>query len=237
MIVRPLLVVLWCAAGPALAQERITDFDVSVEVEKDGDIVVTETIAVIAEGRQIRRGVFRDLPRYYLKNNRKLPYAYDVKRVEKNGAREPYAVEKSGNAFRIRIGDADVFLASGPYTYEIEYEVKNQVRYFGAYDELYWNATGTYWAFPIERASVRIALPGGARALQQAAYTGPRGSTRQDYAYEFLNGVHGFTTTGRLQQREGMTVAVGFEKGVVDPPSSGDARAEWWALNASRLVL
>ena len=51
----------------ALAAEQINDFDVDIEVRKSGDILVTEKIEVTSEGRQIRRGIFRDLPRYYKK--------------------------------------------------------------------------------------------------------------------------------------------------------------------------
>ena len=52
-------------AAPALAREQINLFDSNITVERDGDIVVTETINVTAEGDQIRRGIFRDLPRFY----------------------------------------------------------------------------------------------------------------------------------------------------------------------------
>ena len=38
-----------------------------------------------------------------------------------------------------------------------------------------------------------------------------------------------------LAAGEGLTVAIGFAKGVVDPPSAADARAEWLARNLSQL--
>lgn len=221
----------------ARAQERITDFDVAIEVEKDGDILVTETIGVISQGYQIERGIFRDLPRTYLKGARTLPYAYDVRSVVRDGKKEPYAIEKDGNAFRIRIGDADVLLGNGPHTYVIAYGVKNQIRYFGDYDEVYWNATGNYWAFPIDHARARIALPDGASAVQTAGYTGYLGDADQFYSYRFENGAHNFEATRPFDPGEGMTVAVGFAKGVVDPPSAADARGEWWAANASLVIL
>lgn len=221
----------------ARAEERITSFDVTIEAEFDGDIGVTERIAVISEGDRIQRGVFRDLPRSFLKGARTLPYEYAVKGVLRDGKKEPYAVEKDGNAFRIRIGDADVFLENGPHAYEIAYEVKNQVRYFGDHDEVYWNATGNYWAFAIERASARILLPGGAGAIETSAYTGHEGDTDRHYDYRFDKGAHIFTTTAPLAAGMGMTVAVGFAKGVVLPPSAADARAEWWAANASLVIL
>ncbi|MEK7266507.1 MAG: DUF2207 domain-containing protein, partial [Pseudomonadota bacterium] len=232
-----LLAAFLIAVAPAHAQERITSFDVTIEAEKDGDILVTERIAVISENYQIQRGIFRDLPRTYLKGAQTLPYEYDVKSVQRDGKKEPYAVEKDGNAFRLRIGDADEFLPNGPHAYEIAYEVKNQVRYFGDYDEVYWNATGNYWAFPIEHASARVFLPGGAGAVQTSAYTGFLGDKDQYYSYRFEAGAHVFEATRPFDPGEGMTVAVGFAKGVVDPPTAADARGEWWAANLSLVIL
>ena len=107
----------------AVAEEKIDRFDVSISVETDGDIEVSETIQVTSEGTRIRRGIFRDLPRYYADDEGltgdKLPYQYDVRRVTRDGRREPYSVERDGNAFRIRIGDAAVFLQHGSHTYDI----------------------------------------------------------------------------------------------------------------------
>jgi hypothetical protein len=239
MNTRVFVLAIFALLTPAFAQarEQIDDFSVDIEVQKSGDIVVVETIAVASEGDQIRRGIFRDLPRYYEKNGAKLPYRYEVGRVTRDGRKEPYAVEREDNAFRIRIGDADIFLERGAHVYEVEYAVKNQVRYFDEYDELYWNATGNYWNFPIEKANARVMLPGGAGARSVAAYTGGQGETGGAYRYETSGGAHVFTTTSPLARGEGLTVAVGFEKGVADPPSPGDLRAEWWARNASALVL
>lgn len=221
----------------ARAEERIANFDVTIETQKDGDILVTEKIAVLSEGYQIQRGIFRDLPRTYLKGARTLPYKYDVKSVTRDGNKEPFAIESDGNAYRIRIGDADVYLTNGRHIYEIAYEVQNQVRYFADYDEIYWNATGNYWAFPIDRASARIILPGGVGAIQASGYTGYQGEADRNYDYAFTDGVHVFVTTAPLAAGMGMTVAVGFAKGVVDPPSAADARAEWWAANLSLVIL
>lgn len=183
----------------AVAEEKIDSFDVSISVETDGDIEVSETIQVTSEGTRIRRGIFRDLPRYYAddegQTGDKLPYQYDVRRVTRDGRREPYSVERDGNAFRIRIGDADVFLQHGSHTYEIEYEVKNQIRYFETHDELFWNVTGNYWLFPIDQSAVRITLPEDARTVSQDAYTGGFGDVGSDYAYRQSGGAHVFEAT------------------------------------------
>ena len=56
------LVVLLAALAPAGAVERILRFVSDVTVERNGDLAVTETIAVQAEGKEIRRGILRDFP-------------------------------------------------------------------------------------------------------------------------------------------------------------------------------
>jgi hypothetical protein len=46
-------------AVPAWAYERILSWHSHLVVEKGGDLVVTETIRVRAEGKEIKRGIFR----------------------------------------------------------------------------------------------------------------------------------------------------------------------------------
>ncbi|MEP3765182.1 MAG: DUF2207 domain-containing protein, partial [Marinomonas sp.] len=58
--------------------ERILSYDVTIEVQKDADFIITERISVNSEGRQIRRGIFRDLPRYKLDDGTPIPYRYKL---------------------------------------------------------------------------------------------------------------------------------------------------------------
>jgi uncharacterized membrane protein YgcG len=220
----PLLLVF---SAPAFAIEQINRFDVLIEVERDGDIVVTETLDVTAEGVEIRRGIFRDLPRYY-ENGARYVYDYDVLSVTRDGQDEPYDTGTEGNAFRIRMGDEDVFLQNGPHRYELRYRVANQIRYFDDHDEIYWNATGNYWSFPIENARATIVLPPGAAIIGADGYTGAFGQSGDDYAYRREGERHVFETTAPLRPGEGLTVSVSFEKDLIDPPSAADAGALWW---------
>ena len=195
------LALLSCWVGlSALAEEAIERFDVDITVEKDGDIIVTETIAVTVEGREIRRGIFRELPAFYADPDGpgNLPFQYKVLSVRKDGAREPYERERNGNAVLIRIGDPDRYLDYREHVYEIRYRVKNQIRYQDAFDELYWNVTGTYWAFPIRAATARIRFPGAANPIEYNAYTGGFGSSESNASYRREDGAHVFTTTDRL---------------------------------------
>ena len=228
-----------CAVLPAFADEEIRRFDVEIEVEQDGDIIVTETLVVNVEGRQIRRGIFRELPAYYLDDDgvARLPYRYDILSIRKDGRREPYERERSGNAQIIRIGNPDRRLDYREHVYEIRYSVKNQIRYFETYDELYWNVTGSYWQFPILSASASVKLPGGARVERTNVFTGAFGETGRAANYRVSNGRHRFETTESLGARAGMTISLQLEKGVIDPPSASDLRWKWWARNGSLTVL
>ena len=234
------LILTWCFlafAQVGLAAEKINQFDVVIEVQTSGDIIVTESITVTSEGNQIRRGIFRDLPRLYMQDGVELPYRYDVLSIRRNGQSEPYKKSREGNAVRLRIGDADVFLNNGAHNYEIRYRAKNQVRYFADYDEVYWNATGNYWDFPIAGATATIRLPSGAQVSGVNAYTGVFGVKGDDYAYLRDGDNHIFKTTRALGHREGLTVAVGFEKGLIDPPSASDRSWLWWQRNGSLAIL
>ncbi len=59
---RSLLLIACLLPALVSAQEAIEDFSVSLQVEADGNLLVTERITVRAEGRDIRRGIYRDLP-------------------------------------------------------------------------------------------------------------------------------------------------------------------------------
>ncbi len=221
----------------ALADERITAFDVQIDVQTDGDILVTETIDVTVEGRRIKRGIFRDLPRYYTEAGDRYPVQYKVLSVTRAGQAETYTIRKEGNAYQIRIGDADHYLPHGAHQYRIRYAVKNQVRYFGDFDEIYLNATGTYWVFPIDTVTVTLRLPDGGVILNTDGYTGRYGSRDKHFTTAIRGQDIVFETTQALSAREGMSVSVSIEKGLIDPPSVGDQRFLWWLRNGAMLLL
>jgi hypothetical protein len=59
-------VAILCLAPFARAQsEGILDYHSDIRVNADGSMVVTETIHVESAGKQIRHGIYRDLPTSY----------------------------------------------------------------------------------------------------------------------------------------------------------------------------
>ena len=80
LVVAGLLVL---APAAARADERIFAFNSTIEVASDGELTVTETIRVRAEGNQIRRGIFRDIPLVFeTESGRKARAGFDLVSVE-----------------------------------------------------------------------------------------------------------------------------------------------------------
>ncbi len=231
-ILLPALALLLPWATAADAEERILELDSRVVVGTDGGLIVTETITVEAEGRSIKRGIYRDFPTLYEgPGGRRHVVGFRVVEVLRDGRHENWFTKQRSNGVRVYAGKEDVYLRPGRYQYTFTYRTDRQIGYFEAYDELDWNVTGNEWEFAIDRARVTIVLPGGARVVQTAAYTGPQGATGQDWAgWTDERGNPVFESTRRLAPREGLTVAVAWPKGFVSPPTVADEVA--WTLRA-----
>ncbi len=226
-------------ALPAWAAEEIRSFDADIAIAADGTIRVAETIVVNAEGNQIRRGIFRDIPiRFEDASGQMREVGLDVVSVTRNGRDEPYAVERGAGIVRIRIGDADVMLPRTTHSYEIVYETDRQIRFFESHDEFYWNVTGNAWDFPILESSADIRLPAGVAAEDVTFYTGAFGSTEQQARAERLEdgNLIRVTSSRRFQPREGLTVAIAMPKGSIAPPTAAQER-EWWLRDNAALVI
>lgn len=226
-------------AGTAAAQEEIRQFHSVIDVGADASLTVTETITVNVEGRDISRGIYRDIPlRYEDANGRIREVKLDVRSVTRDGKTEPFKTEHKSGVLRIQIGSANLLLDHGIHKYEITYETNRQIRYFSDHDELYWNVTGNAWVFPILQASAEVRLPDGVQATDVAYFTGGYGTTGQSARSELVENGNKilFETTGSLNPREGLTVVVAFPKGVVAPVSEAELRADWLQDNLSWLV-
>ena len=204
-------------------QERILSFDSHIDIRADGDVVVTETIRVVAAGKKIRRGIYRDFPtRYRNRRGGQVTVRFEVLEVLRDNRPDGFHTEQQSNGMRVYIGKKDVFLQPGEYTYTLVYRTDRQIGFFDEYDELYWNVTGNGWDFVIERARAVVQLPPGAEVVQVAAYTGPVGADGQDYTIDQTAGDLGFATTRALAPREGLTIAVAWPKGAVDQPETAE---------------
>jgi uncharacterized membrane protein YgcG len=203
-------------SSPAAAQgtERILNYDVQIAVESTGDIFVTEVIDYDLGGAE-RHGIFRTIPVRFRYNDR-----YDrIHRVEllsvKGSANTPdqFEEEREGDGLRIRIGDPDRTI-TGRHTYAIVYRVEGALNNFPDHNELYWNAIGTEWEVPIDNAKVRVTTLG---ITEVACFAGPFESRLPCASSNFEEPTATFSHGG-LSSYEGLTVVVGFRKGLIPDP-------------------
>jgi uncharacterized membrane protein YgcG len=216
-------------AVAAAAEERITSYVSDIAVQADSSLHITETIDIVSEGNNIRHGIYRDFPtRYRGKGGKQVRVGFTFEGAERDGRPEPATVESLSNGVRMKIGSADTLIEPGPHRYVIRYQTTRQIGRFANFDELYWNATGNGWMFPIDVAEARIRLPAPVSFLQHSVYTGPQGST--DSNAQVVSQQPGeivFRTTWPLGAYEGLTVAAAWPKGVIGEPDDRTKLA-WW---------
>ncbi|MEO6079047.1 MAG: DUF2207 domain-containing protein [Steroidobacteraceae bacterium] len=234
------LLVLLATVTPATADERILRYDSDMAIQTDGSVLVTESIRVRAEGTNIRRGIYRDFPTRYKDGfGNQVEVAFELLGVERDGHSEPNFTERVANGIRVNTGD-DTFLPTpGEFTFTIRYRTTRQLGFFAGHDELYWNVTGLGWDFFIDEVHARVLLPSrvASAALNLDGYTGHGGEEHgKDYqASSAEPGVALFHTTRSLAPYEGLTISVGFPKGIIEEPSG--TKKVGWFLRDNRGVL
>lgn len=198
----------------------INKFHSSIAISEDSSFTVKETIDV--EFHRPRHGIYREIPFKYTDDlGKTIKTPLDVLSVTDNSGKAwKYRIRRTGNVINVRIGDANIYV-SGNQTYVITYKVENAILFFDNHDEIYWNVTGNYWNAIINEASadVSLAVKNESKNLWAACYTGVYGSKRKDCSFEASHNSAEFVTKKNLNTGEGITIAFGWDKGLVSPPS------------------
>ena len=133
------LIFLFSFCSIVQAAEYIDTYHVDITILDNRNISVTENIKVRAEGRKIKRGIYRQFP---LKNVEKYqrPIPYMNLRVTRNGQPEKIAkTERTRDSIAYYFGDKDVFIKTNTFhDYAISYEVDKAILQFEDSDQLYW---------------------------------------------------------------------------------------------------
>ncbi|GMR08641.1 MAG: DUF2207 domain-containing protein [Gammaproteobacteria bacterium] len=227
--------VLLFVSGYTAAEERILNFNSNITINADGSMLVVETIKVKSEQNKIKRGIYRDFPtKYKDRYGNNYEVGFRVIGVERDGNSENFFTKSRSNGTRVYIGNKDVILKPDIYSYKISYITTRQLGFFDEYDELYWNVTGNGWDFPIDNASAHITLPAAIseEKIRATAYTGQYGSDARNYRSEInIMGQASFQTTKTLAPREGLTIVVGWPKGLIQQPSFTDEMGFFFSDN------
>ncbi len=223
----------------ASAGERIHTFHSEIRVLTDGFLEVTETITVTAEGKKIKRGIYRDFPTQYEDRlGNRYEVDFEALAVLRNSRPEDFHTQPVRDGIRTYFGHANRLIEPGRHTYEFRYRVGRVLGFFDEHDELYWNVTGFDWHFPIDKASATVVLEFDAplSGITRDAYTGPFGAQGQDYTarLDSARRVY-FEATRSLSPVNGLTIVVGWPKGFVAEPTRLDRIG--WLLKDNRNLL
>ncbi len=212
--------------APGSAAESIASYSAFISVNADNSVDVTEIIQY-STGPISRHGIYRDINPYSSEGRRMS--IENVLVTDESGNEYQYTTSRVGREFRLKIGDPETTF-SGQKTYVISYKATNAVAQLQEIDEIYWNVTGNEWSMPILHAEAYVTLPAGAEVVQNACYFGPAKSRERcqlsvENAGEGVGmskAVYLFRTPASLDAGEGLTVALGFQKGAVIPYTAAE---------------
>lgn len=212
----------------------IEGFQSHLTVTRSGTLHVREEITFRFDGSW--NGVYRTIPVRYSTAagfDYRLRVALESATLA-DGTELRVEEERSGRnlLFRIWVPEArDV-----TRTVVLSYRVPNALRFFDTHDELYWNVTGTDWDVPVGDASAEVLLPEGVTGIRATAFAGPFGSQGQEALVTPTPAGVMARSARPLGFREGMTVVVGWDPGVVERPSSVDRVGSFLLSNGLLLL-
>ena len=222
-----------CLSSGAFAQDfTINDFASSISIKKDSSLTVKETLSV--EFHRPRHGIYRDIPcRYQDSYGSSITTPIDIISVtDGSDGSVKFRISRTGNIIRVRIGDAKHYV-SGLQRYEITYRVQNAILFFDDHDELYWNVTGNDWNAPIKKSRCLLSLEGEkTKQFWASCYTGRKGSQESTCRYIPGDNFIEFISQKNFLPGEGFTIAYGWDKGIVSPPSP--FRKLIWMMNPAQ---
>jgi hypothetical protein len=194
----------------SLIAEKIKNYEVTVQMNKNGTLTVNEVIDYEFDG-VAKHGIYRDIPLRSKKNGVDIYKSYiKMNSVKRNGISEEYSTKLFDEGIRYRVGSADRFVENGVNRYEFNYVIYNAVFEKNGIYQVYFNAIGQFWQVPIEKAAVNIKFANGEPVLkneikQLDIFTGEYGQSGKDYIENLNNGTIEIKTNKVLQSYNGLS--------------------------------
>lgn len=224
------VVVPLCFASLARA-DFVEKFDVTMRVMPDASLDVTESIEMFFDTP--RHGIYRHIPVKYERHGDTFSVEFRLDSItDENGSNVPYSTARQGRDVSMKIGDKDVTL-TGSHTYKLHYVVRRAVNFFGGENggapEVYWNATGDQWPYPIKNATVTLIPPEGVaiKDIRTTSFSGARGSTGAG-PIDVKSDSIVYSSGGALSPGSGLTIVAGLPAGSIIKPSIG--QEIWWFI-------
>lgn len=198
--------------------EYIHSFDALMQIQKSGEVKVTETI-VYDFGSEDRHGIYRTIKTDRTNDEGKV-LRIDTRSItveDANGELYKFATSRIGDSIELKIGDPDKTI-SGVHTYVIQYTLAGAMTYFEGADELYWNITGTEWDVPIANVTISVEVPQeiSEGELQYTCFVGGAASEDTSRCAVAVSGYRVSYSTENLLPGEGMTPVLRFPMGYIE---------------------
>ena len=206
-----------------LHSEKIRNYEVTVQINKNGTLTVNEVIDY-QFGEEFKHGIYRDIP---LRSKR---FGFDVHKsfikmnwIKRDGKDEEYTKNHFYEGIRYRIGSETelVNLYKTESIYELNYDIYNAVFEKDGIYQVYYNAIGQFWNVPIEQASVIIRFPDGQKIKKNEiekleVYTGSYGEKGENYdILENDEEIH--ISTKELEPKNGLTFMLNLKTDKISP--------------------
>ena len=206
-----------------LHSEKIRNYEVTVQINKNGTLTVNEVIDY-QFGEEFKHGIYRDIP---LRSKR---FGFNVHKsfikmnwIKRDGKDEEYTKNHFYEGIRYRIGSETelVNLYRTESRYELNYDIYNAVFEKDGIYQVYYNAIGQFWNVPIEQASVIIRFPDGQKIKKNEiekleVYTGSYGEKGENYdILENDEEIH--ISTKELEAKNGLTFMLNLKTDKISP--------------------
>ena len=207
----------------SLIAETIKKYDVSIQINKNGTLIINEIIDYDFGDKLDKHGIIRRIPLRSKKSGIDI-YKSHVKMnsVKRNGEPEKYETVKSSGEIAYKIGSEDKYVDSGVSKYEFNYTMYNALFEKDGIYQVYFNPIGQFWKVPIESGDVIISFennqPIGENEIQQLkVFTGKYGETGENYTIVQKSGIIKIKTNEVLEPLNGMTFRLNLKTDKINP--------------------
>ena len=231
---------LFFLSAKSLIAEKITNYEVTVQMNKNGTLTVNEVIDYEFDDAA-KHGIYRDIPLRSKKNGVDIYKSYiKMNSIKRNGLSEEYSTKNFNEGVRYRVGSADRFVENGVNRYEFNYVIYNAVFEKDGIYQVYYNAIGQFWNVPVERASVIIRFSDGQEIKKNEikkleVYTGSYGEKGENYdILENDEEIH--IATKELEPKNGLTFMLNLKTDKISPTLADKLRIVYLS-NPATIIL
>ena len=207
----------------SLIAETIKKYDVSIQINKNGTLIINEIIDYDFGDKLDKHGIIRRIPLRSKKSGIDIYKSHvKINSVKRNGEPEKYKTVKSSGEISYKIGSEDKYVDSGVSKYEFNYTMYNVVFEKDGIYQIYFNPIGQFWKVPIESGDVIISFennqPIGENEIQQLkVFTGKYGETGENYTIVQKSGIIKIKTNEVLEPLNGLTFRLNLKTDKINP--------------------